>query len=90
MLLQTLKVCLILINALAATLMLADKLKAKTRGRRIPENVLLGIAVLGGSVGVYLGMYLFRHKTKHPRFFIIIPLILIIQIILVWFLAEIA
>jgi uncharacterized membrane protein YsdA (DUF1294 family) len=90
MLLQTLKVCLILINALAATLMLADTLKAKTRGRRIPENVLLGIAVLGGSVGVYLGMYLFRHKTKHPRFFIIIPLILIIQIIMVWFLAEIA
>jgi len=88
MLLQTLKICLILINALAAALMLADKLNAKARVWRIPEIVLIGIAALGGSGGILLGMYLFRHKTRHPKFFIGVPLILAIQIGLVWFLAS--
>ena len=88
MLLQTLKICLILINALAAALMLADKLNAKARVWRIPEIVLIGIAALGGSGGILLGMYLFRHKTRYPQFFIGVPLILAIQIGLVWFLAS--
>ena len=71
---------LILINAIALILMLADKHKAKKNLWRIPEATLMGAAVLGGSVGALLGMYLFRHKTKHLKFALGIPVILAIQI----------
>ncbi len=51
-----------------------DKARAKQHKRRIPERILLGISALGGSVGALLGMQLFRHKTKHLKFLIGIPL----------------
>ena len=72
---------LLIVNAAAFLLMLIDKSKAKRGAWRIPERTLLGSAILGGSLGAITGMYLFRHKTKHPKFTIGIPLILIIQII---------
>ena len=72
---------LLLINAAAFLLMLADKFKARTNLWRIPENVLIGSAVLGGSVGALLGMYACRHKTKHLKFTLGIPVILAVQII---------
>ena len=72
---------LILVNAAAFLLMLIDKSKAKRGAWRIPERTLLGSAILGGSLGAITGMYLFHHKTKHPKFTIGIPVILIIQII---------
>ena len=76
---------LILINAAGFLLMLADKLKAKRGAWRIPEKTLLGVAAAGGSVGSLLGMYLFRHKTKHIKFTLGIPLILAAQIgLLIW------
>ena len=79
---------LILINAAAFVLMLADKLKAKRSAWRIPERVLIGSALLGGSVGALAGMYTFRHKTKHIQFTLGIPVILVAQIVLViWFMA---
>lgn len=76
---------LIIINAAALLLMLADKLKAKHGAWRIPEATLMGAAVLGGSIGALAGMYLFRHKTRHPKFTLGLPLILIVQIALtIW------
>lgn len=57
-----------------------DKWSAKQDFRRIPEKTLLGIAAIGGSVGAYVGMQLFRHKTRKPKFSIGIPLICVIQI----------
>ena len=79
---------LILMNAAAFILMLADKWKARKNKWRIPEATLLGSALLGGSVGALLGMYTSRHKTKHPKFTIGIPLILAVQIVaLVWILS---
>lgn len=72
---------LFIINAAGFFSMLADKHKAKKSLRRIPERTLLLMAVFGGSVGSLLGMYLFRHKTLHPKFTIGIPLILAIQVI---------
>lgn len=63
-----------------------DKLKAKKRAFRIPEATLFTLALMGGSVGSILGMYLFRHKTKHKTFTIGMPAILLIQVILVLFL----
>ena len=76
---------LLLVNAVAFLLMLVDKRKAVKKKWRIPEATLLLWAGLGGSVGALLGMYTFRHKTRHPKFTIGIPAILIAQIALgVW------
>ena len=74
-------VYLILINAFASVLMLADKIRAKKKLWRLPETVLLGVAVIGGSVGSILGMYLFWHKTRHLKFAVGLPVILALQII---------
>ena len=65
---------LILINLLGFVLYGVDKVKSKGRDRRIPERMLLWVARLGGGVGCWLGMMLFRHKTKHTRFMILVPL----------------
>lgn len=78
---------LIIINAAAFLLMLADKLKAKRGAWRISEATLMGIASIGGSVGALIGMYLFRHKTRHIKFTLGIPTILLVQIALaIWLL----
>lgn len=73
---------LLIINALGFALMLADKVKARKNLWRIPESTLMLIAALGGSVGSLLGMYTVRHKTKHRKFTLGIPAILLAQIIL--------
>jgi uncharacterized membrane protein YsdA (DUF1294 family) len=65
---------LLLINLLGFVLYGVDKAKSKGRGRRIPERVLLWVARLGGGVGCWMGMMLFRHKTKHVRFKVLVPL----------------
>ena len=67
---------LIIINAAGFVSMLVDKQKAKKGAWRTPERVLMTIAAVGGSLGSYLGMQLFRHKTKHPKFYIGIPVLL--------------
>ena len=72
---------LIAVNALSFLLMLADKHRARKKLWRIPERTLLGAAVIGGSFGSLVGMYLFRHKTKHPKFSVGIPVILMLQVI---------
>lgn len=74
---------LLLINAVGFLLMLTDKRKAVKKEWRIPERTLIGIAVIGGSIGVLFGMYLFRHKTKHLKFSLGVPSILAIQILAV-------
>ena len=71
---------LILVNAVAFFLMLADKQKAKKKQWRIPEATLMASALIGGSIGALAGMYTFRHKTKHPKFTVGIPLILAVQV----------
>lgn len=65
---------LILINLVGFVLYGVDKVKSKGKGRRIPERVLLWVARLGGGVGCWMGMMLFRHKTKHDRFMALVPL----------------
>lgn len=62
-----------------------DKYKAKHNQWRIPEATLLGIAILGGSLGAFLGMKIWHHKTLHPQFKYGIPAIIVIQVcLLVW------
>lgn len=72
---------LLLINALGFALMLIDKYKAKKKLWRIPEATLMGVAALGGSLGSLIGMYTVRHKTRHPKFTIGIPVLLALQIL---------
>lgn len=79
---QILLLYLLIINAAGFLLMLADKRKARKGLWRIPEATLMGVAALGGSVGSLLGMYTVRHKTKHLKFVLGIPAILVIQIFL--------
>ncbi len=70
---------LFLINAAACLLMLWDKRKAQRKQWRIPETLLLGFAYCGGSLGAALGMVLFHHKTRHPKFSIGVPLALLVH-----------
>ena len=87
MLYQILLVYLLLVNAAGFLLMLVDKIKAKRNLWRIPEATLMGVAAIGGSIGTIAGMNLFRHKTKHPKFYIGLPVILALQIVLIYLLA---
>ena len=78
---------LLLINATAFLLMLMDKQRARRNRWRVPERTLLGAAILGGSIGALMGMYMFRHKTRHLKFTLGVPAILIAQIALaIWLL----
>lgn len=56
-----------------------DKQKAKQNRWRIPEKVLLGLAALGGSVGAFIGMRAFHHKTKKLKFSVGVPVIFVLQ-----------
>ncbi|MBU5593640.1 DUF1294 domain-containing protein [Amphibacillus sp. MSJ-3] len=71
----------IMINILGLLIMKTDKQRAQKGKWRIPERYLWLISLLGGSLGTLLGMYHYRHKTKHIQFRIGIPIILVIQVI---------
>lgn len=73
---------IIIINLTGFFIMGIDKFKARRRKWRIPERTLFLIALLCGSIGILIGMYVFRHKTRHLSFAIGIPAILVMQILL--------
>ena len=76
---------LLAINLLTVLLYGIDKWKAKRAQWRIPESVLLGMAAIGGSIGAWLGMRVWHHKTQHKKFRYGVPAILLVQIVLlVW------
>lgn len=88
-LLRAILIYLLAMTVLGFALMAIDKKRAKRRGaRRIPEAVLLGLAVLGASFGEVLGMNICRHKTQHPKFFIGLPLILFLQLLAAYLLLR--
>jgi len=62
-----------------------DKWKAKRSKWRIREAALLMLAVLGGSIGAWLGMIVWHHKTQHKKFKVGIPAIIIVQAIIIWY-----
>jgi len=74
---------LVLINSGSFILMGVDKRRAKKRARRISEKTLWLFIVIGGSIGGYLGMKRFRHKTKHSQFIYGIPAVMIVHILLI-------
>ncbi len=71
------------INLTALCMFCLDKQKAKKGRWRIPEKTLLGTALIGGSLGAFLGMKICHHKTKKKKFSVGIPIILIMQVIVV-------
>ena len=83
--LKIMLVCLLALNIITFLIYGLDKFKAQHARWRVPESVLLGLAVIGGSIGAWLGMMVWRHKTQHKIFKYGVPLILIIQIgLLIW------
>ena len=79
---------LVMINALGFAIMGVDKRRAITNQWRIPEKDLFLISAIGGSLGTFVGMYLFRHKTKHWYFVLGMPAILLIHVIIVIYLKK--
>ena len=82
-----LAIYLILINLITVIVTIYDKLCAVKRRWRIKESTLLLLSALGGSISMYITMLLIRHKTRHKKFMLGIPLILIFQLLiafLIW------
>lgn len=75
-------VYLLVMNVAAFLIMGADKKRAIAQKRRIPEKTLFLLALLGGSLGAYMGMQSFRHKTKHLKFTVGLPAILVVHLAL--------
>ena len=83
---KILVIYLLPVNFLSFILYGIDKKRARKREWRISEKTLIGIAVIGSCVGAILGMHIFHHKTRHWYFRYGLPLILIIQVLMAWFL----
>ena len=82
-------ICYITIVSIIAVIITAkDKIRAINGGRRTPEATLLLLSALGGSVMMLVMMLLIRHKTKHKKFMIGIPLIIILQVVAIYYLAR--
>ncbi len=69
----------ILINIISAIVTIYDKRAAVKHKWRVRESTLLFLSLLGGSIGMYITMLLIRHKTRHIKFMLLIPLIFILQ-----------
>jgi uncharacterized membrane protein YsdA (DUF1294 family) len=83
---QIIIVYLVVINVVTFFMYGIDKWKARKAKLRIREAALLGLAVLGGSVGAWLGMRVWHHKTLHKKFRYGVPAIIVIQLLLVGYL----
>lgn len=73
---------LLVMSVIGFAVMGIDKQRAKRRAWRIPELTLLLIAFLGGGLGAFLGMYVFRHKTRHIKFVTLLPIAAGLDVIL--------
>ena len=77
-----------IINLFEIFLMKYYKVKAINNQYRVNERTLFLIALILGGIGIYIGMYLFRHKTKHVKFTVGIPLIIILNILTIYYLIS--
>ena len=80
---KNLIIYLVAINLIAFLAMLIDKKKAEKGKWRTKEATLLTLALIGGSIGEIIGMYVFHHKTQKSKFFIGVPVIIVLQILLI-------
>lgn len=67
------------ISLFTVALTVFDKLAAKAGRRRVPENTLLLVGFFGGALSEFITMLLIRHKTKHLKFMLLLPLFIVIQ-----------
>lgn len=81
---------LIAISIIAIITTIYDKLCAIGRRWRVKENTLMLISALGGSLAMYITMLIIRHKTRHIKFMLGIPLIIIIQLIIFYFIWRVS
>ncbi|MBQ8565839.1 MAG: DUF1294 domain-containing protein [Bacteroidaceae bacterium] len=72
------------INIVAFAMYGIDKYRARKQQHRISEATLLGIALAGGALGAWIAMYTFRHKTRHVKFVLLVPLFLAAHIYLIY------
>lgn len=79
---------LAILNGIGFVMMWLDKAKAQKQKWRIPERNFFLISLLGGSIGCWVGMYVFHHKTQHSKFTVGIPMILLAQIALLLYAAA--
>lgn len=73
----------IIISTVTVAFTIGDKLNAKKDGRRVPEDLLLTLGLLGGALAEYVTMKIIRHKTRHKKFMIGLPVEIILQIVIV-------
>lgn len=79
----------IVINLMGFLIMGIDKAKAKRNAWRIPEKTFFILTLLGGGLGSWVGMYTFRHKTKHWYFVVGIPAIFLLELVaVVYFMVQ--
>ncbi|SFD70793.1 Uncharacterized membrane protein YsdA, DUF1294 family [Paenibacillus catalpae] len=83
---QLLIIYLLVINIIAFVLMGMDKSYARHKKRRVPEKRLFGISAIGGALGAWIGMQVWRHKTKHTSFRVGIPLLFIFNLVVIYYL----
>ena len=82
---KCLAVYLLAVNLYAVILTVADKIKAKRGVWRVPEKTLLLFGALGGALGEWVTMLLIRHKTRHMKFMILLPVFILVHLaLLVW------
>lgn len=81
-------VYLVIMNVYVFFLCRHDKLSAILGKERVPEKDFFVLSFFGGSIGMIVGMYAFRHKTKHVSFVLGIPFIMAVQACIVWFLVK--
>lgn len=77
---------LIIINLVSFIIMGVDKSRAKKGQWRIPESQFMTLAFIGGAIGSFLGMRTFRHKTKHIKFLVFVPIAIICNFATLYFL----
>lgn len=82
--LESISIIIVIINIVTFIIYGIDKYKAKKGKWRIPENSLIGLAIIGGSIGAYLGMRVWHHKTMHLKFKYGIPLTIVIQLVIAY------
>jgi uncharacterized membrane protein YsdA (DUF1294 family) len=84
-LVHTILIAYAAVNGLSFALMGADKRRARRGMRRIRERTLLWVCALGGGLGGWLGMQVFRHKTRHFKFTLTVPVLMLLQLVLLAF-----
>jgi len=76
------------VNIISYLVVWYDKKQAKTGGWRVPEKRFLFLSFIGGATGIYLGMRKFRHKTKHALFIYGIPIMIIVNVTILYFILS--